>query len=197
METSEELKMLKRVAMLALVGVLAAPLASASVILTGTYTWTGTELGEANRLFRSGIESTFLAPKTYPGNVSTPSGGYTIVGVLGFGSEAWLDVTISTTTPCCQSFVAAYLDSYDPTNLATNYLGDGGNSPTPTTPDHFQVIVPGGHSLVLVGQTVTSLSAATGTNFSFSVDQVPEPATITLAAAGLLLLLLGARRRRV
>lgn len=188
--------MFKRMLILIMAGLLAANFATASVILSGTYTWTGTELGEGNRLNRNSIASTFSAPKSYPGSLASAGGGYTIVGVLGFGMEGWLDIDITTTAACCQSFVAAYLDSFDPLALATNYLGDGGSSPIPATPEHFQVIVPAGHSLVLVGQTVTSLANAQGTNFSFVVDQVPEPATISLAAGGLLLLLLAARRRK-
>jgi hypothetical protein len=188
--------MFKRILTLIVAGLLAANFAAATVILSGTYTWTGSELGESNRLFRNGTASTFSAPKAYPGSSSTSGGGYTIVGVLGFAAEAWLDIDITTTTVCCQSFVAAYLDSFDPLALATNYLGDGGSSPAPATPERFQVIVPAGRSLVLVGQTVSSLANAQGTNFSFVVDQVPEPATISLAAGGLLLLLLAARRRK-
>ncbi len=190
---------LKRILVLVIVGLFAANLASATVILTGTYTWTGTELGESQRLFRDGIESTFAAPKSYPGSQPTTDGGYTIVGVLGFGLEAWLDILITSTSPCCESFVAAYLDSYDPANQSLNYLGDGGRSPSiDFGSEHFQVIVPAGHSLVLVGQTVRSLALAAGNNFSFVVDQVPipEPGTLSLAVGGLALLLAAVRRRR-
>lgn len=188
--------MFKRILTLIVAGLLAANFAAATVILSGTYTWTGSELGESNRLNRDGTPSTFSVPKSYPGSLPSAGGGYTIVGVIGFGMEARLDINITTTSACCQSFVGAYVDSYDPLALAANYLGDGGSSPVPATPEHFQVIVPAGHSLVLVGQTVNSLANAQGTNFSFVVDQVPEPATISLAAGGLLLLLLAARRRR-
>jgi len=189
--------MLKRILTLIVAGLFAANFAAASVILFGTYTWTGTELGESNRLNRIAPASTFSAPKSYPGSLASAGGGYTIVGVLGFSTVAWLDIDVTSTSTCCQSFVAAYLDSYDPLALATNYLGDGGESPSTTFgPEHFQVIVPAGHSLVLVGQTVNSRTLALGNNFSFVVDQVPEPATVSLAAGGLLPLLLAARRRK-
>src|SRR5256885_2114159 len=53
---------------------------------------------------------------------------------------------------CSLFWLAAFLNSYAPANLATNYLGDSGFSgnPVPGAPGFFQVIVPSTHHLVLV-----------------------------------------------
>src|SRR5262249_13892474 len=45
-------------------------------------------------------------------------------------------------------FVAAYLGSFDPNNICTNWIGDSGNSPDPD--QAFQVDVPAGQTFVVV-----------------------------------------------
>jgi len=63
-------------------------------------------------------------------------------------------VTISTTATCSSTtnpiIPVAYLGSFDPSNLCTNYLGDPGASPNPT--NSFQVNVPAGGTLVVCVQ---------------------------------------------
>jgi len=60
-------------------------------------------------------------------------------------------VTIDTSTTCIGNhniFTAAYLGSFDPTNICTNWIGDIGAFPNPD--QAFQVDVPAGQTLVVV-----------------------------------------------
>src|SRR5262249_46090320 len=69
-------------------------------------------------------------------------------------------VTIDTNSACTGVrfiFTAAYLGSFDPNNICTNWIGDSGFSPDPD--QAFQVEVPDGQTLVVVVSNVT----ATGT----------------------------------
>jgi hypothetical protein len=69
-------------------------------------------------------------------------------------------VTIDTNSTCTGArfiFTAAYLGSFDPANICTNWIGDAGFSPNPDI--SFQVDVPAGQTLVVVVSNVS----ATGT----------------------------------
>jgi len=60
-------------------------------------------------------------------------------------------VTIDTNTPCTGNqfiFIAAYLGSFDPSNICNNWIGDAGFSPNPD--QAFQVDVDEGQTLVVV-----------------------------------------------
>ena len=51
----------------------------------------------------------------------------------GRTAHATTCVTVTLSSSCTGAndiFAAAYLNSFDPANLGTNYLGDGGNSPS-------------------------------------------------------------------
>jgi hypothetical protein len=66
-------------------------------------------------------------------------------------------VTIDTNTGCNRAqsvFVAAYLGSFDPANICTNWIGDVGFSPDPERA--FQVEVADGQTLVVVVSEVTA-----------------------------------------
>lgn len=169
------------------------------VILSGSYTWTGSESTQAARLFRDGIASTWAAPKAFPGTFAGTQGYVTFS--VNVGLLSYIEIDFSTTSSGYNSFAAAYLNSYDPNNLALNYLGDPGESPGVGVPVTFQVIVPANQTLVLAVSTVYGLPAATGTNFSYEVEgfaaAVPEPATLLLLAGGLAGLLLLARRKKL
>src|SRR5207244_11251048 len=61
-------------------------------------------------------------------------------------------VTIDTNSTCIGVrfiFTAAYLESFDPANICTNWIGDSGFSPDPD--QAFVVEVPAGQNLVVVG----------------------------------------------
>ena len=60
-------------------------------------------------------------------------------------------MTIDTNTACTGTnfiFTAAYLGSFDPNNICTNWIGDSGFSPNPDQP--FMVNVDNGQTFVVV-----------------------------------------------
>jgi hypothetical protein len=66
-------------------------------------------------------------------------------------------VTIDTNSTCTGPrfiFTAAYLGSFDPANICTNWIGDSGFSPNPDK--SFQVEVPAGQTLRVVVSNVTA-----------------------------------------
>jgi hypothetical protein len=66
-------------------------------------------------------------------------------------------VTIDTNSTCIGVrfiFTAAYLGSFDPANICTNWIGDSGFSPNPDIA--FAVEVPAGQTLVVVVSNVTA-----------------------------------------
>jgi hypothetical protein len=159
----------------------AAP-ASAAVLSSGTITIDGTEtLTAATRVTRNGIASTFASQKPYPGPNACPGGTcfYRTVTVTPLNPM----VTVTLTATDNNIFAVAYLDNFNPANLATNYLGDGGVSGSIT----FQVIVPAGHQLVVTFVNAAGLGSVV---FQISDPSVlsatPAPPTAILLMAGLL-----------
>jgi len=66
-------------------------------------------------------------------------------------------VQIDTNTACTGTnfiFTAAYLGSFDPENICTNWIGDSGSSPNPE--QAFDVDVDNGQTLVIVVSEVTT-----------------------------------------
>lgn len=86
----------------------------------------------------------------------------------------------------------AYLSSYDPGNIATNYAGDPGSGPAIGAPVGFSLVVPANTTfLVVVSETNLGASA---NPYTLTVGLLPEPTTLAAGgAAGLVL----RRRRRV
>src|SRR5882724_11437384 len=111
---------------------------------------------QIDRLFRSGF------PQTCPASTTCAIFGdptprhydeYTFTNTTG----ATQCVTVDTNTACTGTnfiFTAAYLGSFDPNNLCTNWIGDSGSSPNPELA--FQVEVADGQTLVVVVSEVTA-----------------------------------------
>ncbi len=66
-----------------------------------------------------------------------------------------------------QVFSAAYLDSYDPQNLCTNYLADEGSSPDLGFSD-YSFVVPAGRDFVVMISTVSEGGQCVGYNLNVS-----------------------------
>jgi hypothetical protein len=166
--------------------------AGATTLLSGTYTWIGSEAIQSGRMLRNGVASTWDAPKAYPGQTATRTDFAFSLFTLNVGTERF--VTISgDTTNVSAGFYSAYLGSYDPANQAVNYLGDAGSSPDPGGSVSFQVILPMNGTLVFLVNTTAAGQA--GQSFTYNVDgiddslhaflSIPEPATFLLIATGL------------
>ena len=125
---------------------------------------------QIDRLFRSGI------PQTCPASTTCATFGdatprhydeYTFTNTTG----ATQCVTVDTNTACTGTnfiFIAAYLGSFDPDNICTNWIGDSGSSPNPDQP--FQFNVDDGQTFVVV---VSEVTPETGCP-SYTVTVTPE-----------------------
>jgi len=110
---------------------------------------------QTDRLFRSGVPQT-CPPTTTCAIFGDPTArhydSYTFTNTTG----SQQCVTIDTNTACTGTnfiFTAAYMGSFDPANICTNWIGDSGFSPNPE--QAFQVQVPNGQTLVVVVSEVT------------------------------------------
>lgn len=127
----------------------------------------GNQLG---RLNRNGIASTCTTPKTC--QIFDPTGlrafdSYAIPNESG--QDACVSVTLNVLTQTgCNLQSNAYLNSYNPNSICTNYLADPGlSSGTPPTPTNFSFVVPAGQTLILVVHTVNP--GETGCNYTVTV----------------------------
>lgn len=147
-----------------------------------TYTFTGTESTEAQRLFRDGTPSTFTAPKAFPGTIVEADRfkTFSFTNTLAVSTP----FTVTVTAPDNNTFYSVYDSSFDPTNLALNYLGDGGLS-GPTT---FSIFATPNENLVLVLNTVGGVNSTS----TFTAGFAPVPEASTTVSFGVLLMLGGA-----
>jgi hypothetical protein len=113
----------------------------------------GNQIG---RLNRNGISSSCAAPKTC--NLFTATGSrafdaYTLTNNTGATACVFVQLNVTAATGNYQS--NAYLGSYDPNNICTNYLADPGLSSggAPQMLTSYSFNVPSGASVVLVVHT--------------------------------------------
>jgi hypothetical protein len=143
---------------------------------------------QTDRLFRSGI------PQTCPASTTCATFGdptprhydeYTFTNTTGTTQC----VTVDTNTACTGTnfiFIAAYLGSFDPNNICTNWIGDSGSSPNPE--QAFQFNVDNGQTFVIVVSEVTPDAGCPAYTVTVSPDTVcggvtptPTPtATVTV-----------------
>jgi len=195
--------------LLALAALLATWAAQASVIYTTSYALTNADPSQLGRVSRSGIPSDWSDSKAFPGTINAGTSYHyqtftlDLDGLMaGFTFGQYLQISADFGTDT-RDFVTSYLDSYDPTNLATNYLGDiGASGNSFGNPGFFQIVVGSGHDLVLVlSDTVAggvsvpmtinlTVEAFTDTMFTDLTPDatggtVPEPAALALVAVAL------------
>ena len=130
----------------------AAPLVINSSVLT-------TAPDERGRLARGGVPSTCVG-NACPGDFVAGANRKYDAKTIPNSAAASRCVTISATTTGCTAAGAqitpvAYSSTFDPNNLCTNYIGDGGGSPVPG-PVTFSVNLPAGQPLVVVMQAAGS-----------------------------------------
>jgi hypothetical protein len=127
-------------------------------------------------------------------NTSTCSNITSFPGIFSTGAYPYTSYTYTNTTgttQCISStvtstsgniFMAAYSNSFDPANIATNYLADAGSSSVGGTPRTMSFNVPNGTTYVLVLHTVDPGQAGT---YDLSLSGVPvvcsgTPRTFTI-----------------
>lgn len=129
---------------------------------------TGTQ---TSRLFRNSVESDCGEQKPTPN--LTDVGTTFKFDAFTFSNTSSLPVCITViTTPTAngQLFTAAYLNSFNPTNVQANYLGDAGDSDGTHA---FSFIVSGNSNFVIVQSRVNNAANPPSLAYSFRVLGIP------------------------
>ena len=127
---------------------------------------------QIDRLFRSGIPQTCPASTTcaiFGDPTPRHYDSYMFTNTTG----ATQCVTVDTNTACTGTnfiFIAAYLGSFDPNNLCTNWIGDSGGSPNPDQPFSFNV--DDGQTFVVVVSEVTPEAGCTGYTLTITPETI-------------------------
>jgi hypothetical protein len=126
---------------------------------------------ETSRLGRNGIPST-CAGKACPGPFDALNRHYDSQTIPNTATMSRC-ITITATTSGCTAAAAnvtpaAYSPTFDPTNLCTDYIGDGGASPTPG-PVTFSVELPAGQPLIVVMQAASASFTGCG-SYTLSIS---------------------------
>ena len=163
---------LRHVAVLSLTTLLTLS-ARASVLFDSgndTFAATGSDSDGSNR---DGNASTWGSHKSFPGVTGAPvTRGYEIF-IVDSGIFPFLQISLD--DPTTGLFVAAYMNAYNPVNLApnygldVNYLGDPGLSQPFGSPSFFQIQVPL-HTRVILPINEIDPGAGTGRPFNLIVE---------------------------
>ena len=125
---------------------------------------------QTGRMGRDAVANSCAFPKACPGAIAgdTAQHRYDLFTFTNGPTAAC--ATISTTATCSSAtnpiITVAYLGSFNPANLCTNYLGDPGGSPAPT--NSFQVNVPANGILVINVQEITAGTGCSGYSVTVS-----------------------------
>jgi hypothetical protein len=126
---------------------------------------------QTGRLNRNGISSTCDAPKTC--NIFDPAGARPFDS-YSITNESDADQCVTVTLDVLDQTVCnlqsnAYLGSYDPANICTNYLADPGlSSGSPPTPTVFSFVQPVGTDVAIVVHS-TNVGEGLGCNYTLTV----------------------------
>jgi hypothetical protein len=125
---------------------------------------------EVVRLFRNGVLSSCNTLKNYPGpsSANLHYDAYTVTNSTG--AEACVTVEIAAS---CNVQGVAYLNRFDPNDVAKNYLGDAGFSTAGGGTVAFSCNVPSGATFVIV---VNEVNPGEGCNsYSLTLSGLPCP----------------------
>ena len=121
------------------------------------------------RMNRNGTQSTCAVPKSCPGTVGDIGVHYRSYYFTNKSSTSEC-ITVRTVVDCAsQIFTAAFLGSFDRTNVCTNYLADPGASALNGSADTMSFYVPAGAQYCIVVSAI--LMADTCNSFTLYVDQ--------------------------
>lgn len=184
--------------------------AQATLIFTDTTSVTAGDPTQLGRLSRNGVPQDWSGGEAFPG-VLNPVTQYhyttldldlTALEAPYVAYGAFLQISFDSIP--ATTFLSAYLDSYNPLDLAANWLGDPGTSGNffGVDPLFFQVVVPAGHHLILVLNETSGIGlgldlpgdilveAFADTEFTDLTPRpnAPEPRTLDLLVCGLAVL---------
>ena len=171
---------------------------TSSVVFGNSISSAGTPT-EAARMFRSGVPSVCGSAKAFPGTSAGAGFAYQTTSYTNAGPARCVTLTLNASCSgggnLFGAFVSAYSGAFDPTNLATNYLGDPGvstGSPgVAGTP--FQLNLAAGQTITLVVNQVNDSTTNPANTCAFQVtDDVSVVPTMSPLAMVLMALVLAA-----
>src|SRR5262249_19242765 len=138
--------------------------------------YTGATGLQNGRLSRNGTATTCAASHAFPGLIGGGTtrrfDSYTITNC---GSAACVNVSLTQTSGAANAlFTGAYLNSFDPSNLASNYLADAGVSGASTS---YSFNVPAGATFIVVVNEVNS-GGGIGANYTLTIDGLCLPCNV-------------------
>ncbi len=140
---------------------------------TGDPNFTGTQTHgtTTGRLNRNGVSSSCAAPKTCLIFDTAPGRAFDTYAIPNQSGQAAC-VSVNLTEPAngvCNLQSNAYLGTFNPASICTNYLADPGLSTgVPPTPTNMSFTVPAGQTLVLV--VMTTNPGETGCPYTLTVS---------------------------
>jgi hypothetical protein len=122
---------------------------------------------QTGRINRFAVVSTCAAPKSYPGDFTTSGARFYDSYTITNPTSAPICATIGLTSGCGTTlFSAAYLGSFNPASVGTNYLADHGST-FPNTA-FYEATIPANGTIVVV---VHEVNPGTGcSNYNLRVD---------------------------
>jgi hypothetical protein len=130
--------------------------ASAQSCPTGTFNGSlgGGDETQTGRVNRQNPPSDCGGPKEYPGTADAEPGRRFDQYIFTNTSASPICVQVTLNPQSCDGaneiFSAAYLGSFNPTDVSENYLGDSGDSPAANTPVSYSFNVPAGAEFVVI-----------------------------------------------
>ena len=137
---------------------------------------------QVGRLSRDGTIPGCNTIKAYPGTIDSAIRHYRSRAYLNnTGGDVCATVEIASS---CDVQANAYLNTYDPTNIANNYIGDAGISTGGGSTNAFSCNVPAGAVLVVVVNEVTPNSGCNSYTLTLSGVPCPPPSLNVEGLAG-------------
>ncbi len=139
------------------------------------------------RLFRADPASTCAVPHAFPGTSGAGNrrfDSYTLTNPAG-SPTACVTVTLTIEKAATDFLQAvAYLGSFNPASLGTNFIADIGASPSIGYAKPLSFNLAGGATVVIIVNETTAAGAGTNTPYTLKVQGIPITAAPTLAKVG-------------